>query len=197
MNTQERDDKELLAFISEHDREALEILYDRYSGTVYSVAMHMLRDPGAAEEVTQDVFFNVWRRAGSYNMQRGSPRAWLFSIAHHRTIDELRRRRRDTTQIQRGVDLTNKPSDTVSENPLEYASSQFQNNYLKDALHNLRPEQRQVVELAYFGGLTHSEIAAKLDQPLGTVKTRMRLALKKLREVLGSQNIREWVDGGL
>ena len=189
------DDKKVLALIVQSDREALGALYDRYGGAVYSLSMHMLRDSGAAEEVTQDVFFNVWRRASSYNAQRGSVTAWLFSIAHHRTIDELRRRRREQTRVQYGVDLSNKPSDGADD-PLDYATAQFEHGQLKDALLTLRTEQRQVVELAYFGGLTHSEIATRLGQPLGTVKTRMRLALKKLREVLGSQ-ILESADHGL
>ncbi len=199
MSAEERDDKQLdkqlLEQIVNRDRAALEALYDRYGNTVFSVAMHMLRDPGASEEVTQDVFFNVWRRAASYHSQRGSVTAWLFSIAHHRTIDELRKRRREQTHVQHGIDLTNRASDG-KDDPVDYANLQLEGGQLKDALHSLRPEQREVVVLAYFGGLTHSEIASKLDQPLGTVKTRMRLALKKLREVLGPQ-LREWADNGL
>ena len=188
MTYSERDDGQVLGLIADKDRAALECLYDRYSNTVYSLAMHMLRDPGAAEEVTQDVFFNVWRRAVSYDSQRGSVTAWLFSIAHHRTIDELRRRRRERTHVQPGVDLSNKPSENGSYgDPLKYTSGQFDRGQLEEAMVTLRPEQREIVMLAYFGGLTHSEIANRLGQPLGTVKTRMRLALKKLREVLGPQ----------
>ena len=191
---EERDDQEVLALIAERDREALGALYDRYAGAVYSLSMRMLRDPGAAEEVTQDVFFNVWRRASSYRAQRGSVTAWLFSIGHHRTIDELRRRRREQTHVQQGVDLTNKPGDG-SNDPVDYAALQMVGSQLDKALHALRPEQRQVVVLAYFSGLTHSEIASHLGQPLGTVKTRMRLGLKKLREVLGPRT--QWADHGL
>ena len=110
MTYSERDDGQVLGLIVDKDRGALECLYDRYSNAVYSLAMHMLRDSGAAEEVTQDVFFNVWRRAASYDSQRGSATAWLFSIAHHRTIDELRRRRREQKHVQPGVDLSNMPS---------------------------------------------------------------------------------------
>ena len=195
VNHEVGEDQQLLASISGRKREALEALYDRYANAVYSQAMHMLRDSGAAEEATQDVFFNVWRRASSYRAERGSVRAWLFSIAHHRTIDELRRRRREQTRLQFGVDLNNRPSDG-GDDPLEYTKAQFERGRVQDALHTLRPEQREVVVLAYFGGLTHSEIAKRLEQPLGTVKTRMRLALKKLREVLGPQ-IQESPDHGL
>jgi RNA polymerase sigma-70 factor (ECF subfamily) len=178
------DDGELLSMIQQQDRGALEALYDKYGGAVYSLAMRMLSDSGAAQEVTQDTFFNVWRRASSYHSQRGKVTSWLFSIAHHRTIDELRRRRRVQSQVQDGVDLTNKPSEGADD-PVAYATAQYERSQLKDALHTLRVEQREVVELAYFGGLTHSEIAKHLDQPLGTVKTRMRLGLRKLREALG------------
>lgn len=186
MNEEVRDDQQLLTLIVSRDRGALAALYDRHSGKVYSLAMHMLRDVGAAEEVTQDVFFNVWRRASSYSDQRGKVTTWLFRIAHNRTIDELRRRQREQTHVQHGVDLAAQPSED-GDGPTEYATFQFESGILKGALSTLRPEQREIVVLAYFGGLTHSEISNKLAQPLGTVKTRMRLALKKLREVLGTE----------
>ncbi len=186
MSYEDLDDSQLLSMIQQKDRGALEALYDKYGGAVYSLAMRMLSDSGAAQEVTQDTFFNVWRRASSYHSQRGKVTSWLFSIAHHRTIDELRRRRRDQSQVQHGVDLTNKPSDGADD-PVAYATAQYERSQLKDALHTLRVEQREVVVLAYFGGLTHSEIAKHLNQPLGTVKTRMRLGLRKMREALGPQ----------
>jgi RNA polymerase sigma-70 factor (ECF subfamily) len=181
----------LLSLIEEKDRQALEALYARYSGPVFSLAMQMLRDAGAAEEVTQDAFFNVWRRAASYRSDRGKVTAWLFSIAHHRVIDEVRRRkRREQAQSSQDVDLLSQPADD-SGDPARFAIGQMRRSEIKEALSGLRPEQRDVVILAYYGGLTHSEIAKKLDQPLGTVKTRMRLALKKLRDIMGPQ-AREW-----
>ena len=171
-------DVDLMARITDG---AVEALYDRYSSAVYSFVMRMLRDTGAAEEVTQDAFWNLWRRAASYRAQRGSVSSWLFTIAHHRAIDELRRRKRhQQAQAPGEVDMENQPSDD-STDPVRYADAQFQRGQVQDALAVLRPEQKEVVVLAYYGGLTHSEIAAKLDQPLGTVKTRMRLALRKLR----------------
>ena len=194
---EDTDDAQLMTLIAEQSRPALETLYVRYSNTVYSLAMHMLRDGGKAEEVTQDAFFNVWRRAGSYNSGRGSVTAWLFSIAHNRTIDELRKRRRDQSHVQHGVDLTNKAEESDGgSDPMRYATLQFDKGQLKEALFTLRPEQREIVVLAYFGGLTHSEISKQLGQPLGTVKTRMRLALKKLRSVLGPRYL-ERADIGL
>jgi RNA polymerase sigma-70 factor (ECF subfamily) len=190
-----RDDEQLLMLIVAKDRDALEALYDKYASAVFSLAMHMLRDPGASEEVTQDVFFNVWRRASSYHAQRGSVKSWLFSVAHHRTIDELRRRRREQPEVQRDFDLNNSPSDD-SGDPVAQVTTKLDGGQLRDALEALRPEQREVVMLAYFGGLTHSEIARQLGQPLGTVKTRMRLALKRLKEVLGPR-IQESADHGV
>ena len=187
-------DEELVDLVAEHRREALELLYERYSGAVYSLAMQMLKDPGAAEEVAQDTFFNVWRRATSYKSDRGKVTAWLFSIGHHRIIDELRRRRRDQSQVAQDIETIQQHPEDESADPTAYADQRMRKRYIKDALDALRPEQREVVMLAYYGGLTHTEIAAKLDQPLGTVKTRMRLALKKLREMMGPQ-AREWADG--
>lgn len=109
-------DQDLLVHIERGKREALEVLYERYSGAVYSLAVHMLRDRGAAEEVAQDAFFNVWRRASSFRPERGKVTAWLFSIAHHRVIDEVRRRRRrEQTQVFHDVDLINQPADDTGD----------------------------------------------------------------------------------
>ena len=186
------EDRELMSLIEEQDREALEALYARYSGPVFSLAMQMLRDAGAAEEVTQDAFFNVWRRASSYRSDRGKVTAWLFSIAHHRVIDEVRRRkRREQAHSSQDVGLLSCLADD-SGDPERFAIGRMRRSEIKEALSGLRPEQRDVVILAYYGGLTHSEIAKKLDQPLGTVKTRMRLALKKLRDLTGPQAQEEW-----
>ena len=192
----ELSDEDLLGLIDLKSKVALEALYDRYSGAIYSLAVRMLRDAGAAEEVTQDAFFNVWRRASSYRRDRGKPSSWLFSIGHHRIIDEVRRRRRrEQTQVHHGVELIDQPADDTND-LAKFAGLQMQRSVLKDALSTLRVEQREIVVLAYYGGLTHSEIARKLGQPLGTVKTRMRLALKKLRQVLEPQ-AQEWAEHGL
>ena len=185
-------DQELVLEIAESNRRALEELYARFSGPIYSLAVRMLRDPGAAEEVTQDTFFNVWKQAGSYKPERGKVTAWLFSICRHRVIDEIRRRkRREQTHVHQDVELADQPADDTND-PTRFANLRMQRGMLKEALSKLRAEQRVVIELAYFGGLTHSEIASRLGQPLGTVKTRMRLGLRKLREVVGPQ-AREWV----
>ena len=184
MNYELAEDKDLISGIRDRDRMALETLHSRYSGAVYGLAMRMLRDAGAAEEVAQDTFFNIWRRAGSYAAPRGSVTAWLFGIARNRAIDELRKRRRAADRFQNGVDLSNKPAETRDSDPAEYAAVMHESRRVREALDELRPEQRQVVALAYFAGMTHTQISKELGQPLGTVKTRMRLAIKKLRRAL-------------
>ena len=184
MKYNQAEDRSLIDGISRRDLDSLDALYSRYGGPVYAIALRMLRDPGASEEVTQDTFFNVWRRANSYRSDRGSVTGWLFSIAHHRAIDELRKRSREYGKLQYGLDLDNRPSESRSDDPAECAALQFAGNCITEALTTLRPEQREVVVLAYFSGLTHSEISQRLGTPLGTVKTRMRLAMKKLREAL-------------
>ena len=186
MNYELAEDKDLIGAIQDRDRMALEALHARYSGAVYGVAMRMLRDAGAAEEVAQDTFFNIWRRAGSYDAPRGSVTTWLFGIARNRAIDELRKRRRTADRVSLGVDLSNKPAETRGSDPAEYAEILHEGRRVREALAALRPEQRQVVALAYFAGMTHTQISRELDQPLGTVKTRMRLAIKKLRRALES-----------
>ena len=181
------DDEELVSLIGAQDRLALEEFYARYSSPVFSMAMQMLGDAGASEEVTQDAFFNVWRRAASYRPDRGKVSTWLFSIAHHRVIDETRRRRRhEETQSPHDVQLLAEQSDEAGD-PSGFVIKQMRRSKIKEALSSLRPEQRDVVVFAYYGGLTQSEIAEKLDQPLGTVKTRMRLGLRALKEVMGPQ----------
>ncbi|MDA1256229.1 MAG: sigma-70 family RNA polymerase sigma factor [Chloroflexi bacterium] len=176
-------DEALLAHIVDADRLALECLYQRYSTRVFSLSYRMLSDQGASEEVTQDVFLNVWRRAGSYKPGRGKFTTWLFGIAHHRAIDELRKRTRGRQRSNENVDdYINLESPEVLPADAAVANSEYAT--VREALMQLPEPQRAVIELSYFGGLTQAEIADKLDQPLGTVKTRMRLGLKKLRTAL-------------
>ena len=186
LNYQGLTDLELLAQISKQDREALATLYDRYGRRVFALAVRILNDPVGSEEVTQDVFMSVWRRGASYTSKKGKFTTWMFSIAHNRTIDELRKRRRDRSRenddIEDHYDL--KSSDI---SPADAAVAQSEYAKVKAAMDNLPEEQKSVVELSYFKGLTQTEIATKTGQPLGTVKTRMRLALKKLRVALSAE----------
>ena len=179
----ELSDAALLARISQSDRQALEALYDRYGRRVFALAARVLNDPEASEEVTQDVFLSVWRRVDSYRPGKGKFTTWLLTIAHNRTIDELRRRRRDLNRNSSDVgDHQNIHGDAPL--PADQIVAESEYAMLRRAMANLPREQRRVVEMSYFGGLTQTEISEQTGQPLGTVKTRMRLALKKLREWL-------------
>ncbi len=186
LNDEGLEDLELLAKIGGQDREALSTLYDRYGRRVFALAVRILNDPVGSEEVTQDVFMSVWRRGATYTREKGKFTTWLFSIAHNRTIDELRKRRRDRSRqnddIEDHYDL--KSSDI---SPADAAVAQSEYAKILAVMEDLPVEQKTVVELSYFKGLTQTEIAEKTGQPLGTVKTRMRLALKKLRKALSAE----------
>jgi RNA polymerase sigma-70 factor (ECF subfamily) len=176
-------DEVLLAKIAEKDRLALGALYDRYGRRVFALSARMLNDPQSSEEVTQDVFMSVWRRVTSYKPGRGKFTTWLFSIAHNRTIDELRKRMRDRSRDNQNIDdHINIKEETAL--PVEQVIAQSEFEMVKQAMQGLPAEQRRVVEMSYFGGYTQVEISEMTGQPLGTVKTRMRLALRKLREAL-------------
>ena len=178
------DDRQLLQRIVEQDRDALDVLYSRYVTPIYSMALHMLKQPPLAEEVTQDVFLNIWLKASSFNSEKGQPRSWIMSVAHHRVIDVIRSRRRTATMTDpEGYDTLGRlPSGTPS------VESQVQQNLDRElimgALATLPENQRQVILLAYFEGYSQSEMAEFLSEPLGTVKTRVRLAMQKLRTAL-------------
>ena len=180
----EPDDRELLQRIVAQDKDALDVLYGRYITPVYSMALHMLKQAPLAEEVTQDVFMNIWLKASSFNAERGQPRSWIMSVAHHRVIDVIRSRRR-TAQM-----TDPEGYDTLERLPAGGASveSQVQQNLdrerIMQALANLPENQRQVILLAYFEGYSQSEMAELLSEPLGTIKTRVRLAMQKLRAAL-------------
>lgn len=173
-------DEELIDRIARRDERALEQLYDRYGRAAYSLVLRILRDPGRAEEVAQEVFLKVWRQPGSYVPGRGAFATWLMSVAHHRAIDELRARRHATVPIDDPENgAAELPSDGLD--PAELAWLGERRVAVRAALAELPPPQRAAIELAYYGGLTQREIADRLGEPLGTVKTRMRLAMQKLR----------------
>ena len=182
--SQEPDDRRLLQRIVDKDRDALDILYSRYVTSVYSMALNMLKQPPLAEEVTQDVFLNVWLKAASFNSERGQPRSWIMSVAHHRVIDVIRSRRRTASVTDpEGYDtLERLPSGGAS------VETQVERNLDRErigrALATLPDSQREVIVLAYFEGFSQSEMAELLSLPLGTIKTRVRLAMQKLRTVL-------------
>ena len=175
---------QLIQRAAAQDREAFSQLYDRFSSLVFSLAMRMLRAQSDAEDLLQEVFMQVWRQAGSYSQERGSPEAWIINIARSRAIDKLRAiRRRDKSFI-----LTDDPAAAESPDNVESAVGESEAKLaMNSALANLPEAQRRVLELAYFSGLSQSEIAEHLAEPLGTVKTRMRAAIQRLRGMLGTQ----------
>ena len=178
------DDHQLMQLITQMDKDALEVLYTRYQTPVYSLAIFMLKQPALAEEVTQDTFLNIWLKASSFNAERGQPRGWIMSVAHHKMIDLIRSRKRTIVNTDPAdyetLDLLpdgGVPTETQVQQSLE-------RERIMRALETIPENQREVIMLAYFGGLSQSEMAEKLDQPLGTIKTRVRLAMQKLRTVL-------------
>lgn len=179
------DDQLLIAAVARGESHALEVLYDRYSGVVYRLAFRMLKHREQSEEIVQEVFWRVWRRSGSFERERGRVAQWIFGIAHNLCIDEMRRMRarpnpvyddEDHPVIQQLID------DQVDVPAAAWASEQ--RRVIVSALASLPSAQREAIELAYFGGLSHQEIADQLDRPLGTIKTRVRLGLQKLGSIL-------------
>lgn len=178
-------DQELIALVQQiarNDQSALAALYDATNRLAYGLILRVLGDASTAEEVLLDVYTQVWRQAANYDTGRGSPLAWLMTIARTRAIDRLRSGWQDK-QRKEPLDLLN-DRETNAASPEEATVNAEMQRFVRTALGELSPEQREVIELAYYGGLSHSEIAAKLNQPLGTVKTRTRLGMIKLREAL-------------
>lgn len=175
-------DDALLALISRGDTRAFEIIYERHCGPAFSLAHRLCSDRATAEEVTQDAFLALWRTVRSYDASRGSCRTWILVIVRHRAIDALRRGGRHSRQRASDEGLEERvraPLSTEGE-----VTRREQRTEVQEALRELPAAQRRVIELAYFGGLSHAEIAGLLGDPIGTVKGRMRLALTKLRPLV-------------
>ncbi len=184
MDYSKLDDVALIGLIEREHTEALSVLYDRYSRLVFSLAMHLLGDQATAEEVTLDVFTRVWEKAGMYRADKAKVSTWLASIARYHAIDILRRQ--GSRPEQNSVALTEVTADALlsADGPEEATELTLQRQRVRAAITGLPADQQQVLSLAYFSGLTHREIAEKLGEPLGTVKTRIRLAMQKLRQAL-------------
>jgi len=174
------DDRGLIARIQGRDADSLALLYDRFSARLMGLASRILGDTGEAEEVLQEVFLWVWRSAGAYDPARGTVLAWLLVATRSRSIDRLRTRRPAQRAGLRAVDEV---PDAASREDVEADSAGREwESLCRSAIAELPDEQRRALELAYFDGLTHQEISEKTATPLGTVKTRVRLGLMKLRE---------------
>ena len=181
-------DDELMRRLFYRDRRALEAILDRYGDLVYATALRVLRDPHLAEDISQEIFVRLWRKPDSYVAERGRFLTWLISVSRNRAVDEVRSRGR------RQRYETASPEEQERELPAGNANDPAINAQLAEearavraALAGLPGEQRQVIELAYFGGFTQQEISQKLGQPLGTVKTRIRLGMQKLRATLAPE----------
>lgn len=172
-------DTTLVARVARGDVGAFTVLYERYARVILAMAAHTVGRTDA-EEVVQDVFLRLWNRAGQFDGARGSFSAWFMTIARHRVVDELQRRRKGPVAVEAVHELlsANSGGELVEEPALT------DRRFVLDAVRALPEEQRRVLVLAYFGGMSQSAIAAHLDLPLGTVKTRIRLGLQKLRESL-------------
>jgi RNA polymerase sigma-70 factor (ECF subfamily) len=181
------DDEALVQRVTARDAQAFAELYDRYADLVYSVTLRVVADPALAQDMTQDVFLRVWRTPAAYDPARGRFVSWLVSVARNRAVDEVRmrgrRRLREVGDSAAGED----PPDGRAEDPQLAVQVQADRLAVRRALATLPEDQRVAIEMAYFSGLTQQEIAERLQQPLGTIKTRTRLAMKKLRVALGTE----------
>lgn len=176
----EPSDEELLVALGRDELGALDALYERHHRLALALATRMLGHRESAEDVVQEVFLAVWRQAGRYRSERGSVKTWLLAMVHHRSIDRLRRR-----SSGESAELGEQLEDVRAVPVWQQAFEQIRGEQIAAALAALPPEQRATIELAYFGGKSQSEIAALQGVPLGTIKGRTRLALDKLRGLLG------------
>lgn len=177
------EDVALIRRMCDADETALVALYDRWMRSLYSLVFHLLKDADEAEDVVEETFWQAWRKASSYEPSRGAVSTWLLTIGRRRALDRLRakgrRREESMTDVRELADVASPMSD-----PSQSVESSERRAQVLTALSGLPDEQREVLELGYFRGLSQTEIADLTGQPLGTVKTRMRLALQKLREPL-------------
>jgi len=177
-------DETLFLLIARAKPDALDELYNRYNRMIFGLALNMVGDHATAEEITLDVFTRVWERAETYRPDRAKVSTWLISVARHHSIDVLRRR--GTRPEQYSVSWNEASSNIAYDgnNPEQATEAALRRERILAAIARLPADQKQVLSLAYFAGYTHSQIAETLDQPLGTVKTRIRLAMQKLRQML-------------
>jgi RNA polymerase sigma-70 factor (ECF subfamily) len=176
-------DEDLMVLVGEGEARAFEIVFDRHGGPAFSLAYRMCGRRAVAEEVVQEAFLSLWRSGARYDRTRGSVRSWVLGVVHNRAVDSLRRHlARDSRNVADDgiIERMAAPELTDAE-----AARREESNAVRGALGELPAEQRQVIELAYFGGFTHTQIADMLGTPVGTIKGRMRLGLSKMRLLLG------------
>jgi RNA polymerase sigma-70 factor (ECF subfamily) len=177
-------DNGLVALCARGDRDALAALYDRYGRAAYSLARRILKDANLAEDAVQEAFLAIWKQAGRFDARRARPSTWILSVAHHKAIDIVRR---ETVRRADGEDgLRDVAGD---ENVPRDAWLSLQRAHVQEALAQLPDPQREVIELAYFAGFTQSELADRLSEPIGTIKSRTHTALARLRELLEARGL--------
>lgn len=181
------DDERLLAQVAAGDHGAFEAMYDRFSGIAYSVAMAVLRDVGAAEDATQECFVRVWRSADSFDEGKSSAKTWITTIAHRCSLDSLRRRSARAPQVSDGEVALHTVADAADTEA--HALETVASASLTAILLRIPAVERAVIDLAYMGGFSHSEIAARLDIPVGTVKTRLYHGTRRLRALMSPEEV--------
>jgi RNA polymerase sigma factor (sigma-70 family) len=179
-------DEALLSLVGSSDDQALAELYDRYGRVAYGVALRILRDEALAQDAVQEAFLGIWRSANRFLADRAKASTWILTLVHRRSVDLVRREDR-----RRGEPLERAPEPVAPSTAEDEVALGFQRRVVQDALSRLSPEQREALELGYYGGLTQRELAERLDQPLGTIKTRMFTGLSRLRDLLAQAGLEE------
>jgi len=174
-------DEWISELLAQGSPEGIEALYDRYGRLAFSLSLRILGDGGSAEDVVQEAFLAIWRRGASFRPDRGSLRTWVCSVVHHRSVDRLRGR---SGRARQDLPLESAPPEARLSDTWEQVAAELERQDIRKALDGLPGEQRQTIELAYFGGYSQTEISDLMRVPLGTVKGRTRMALRKLRGVL-------------
>jgi RNA polymerase sigma factor (sigma-70 family) len=179
-------DEALLSLVASSDEQALAELYDRFGRVAYGLALRILRDEALAQDAVQEAFLAIWRNADRFLAERAKASTWILTLVHRRAVDLVRREDR-----RRAEPLESAPEPAAAETVEDEAALGFQRRVVQEALRRLPPEQREALELGYYGGLTQSELAERLDQPLGTIKSRMFTGLNRLRDLLAQAGLEE------
>jgi RNA polymerase sigma factor (sigma-70 family) len=179
-------DEALLSLVASSDDAALAELYDRFGRVAYGLALRILRDEALAQDAVQEAFLAVWRSADRFLAERAKASTWILTFVHRRSVDIVRREER-----RRGEPLERAPEPASPETAEDKATLDYKRRAVQEALRRLPPEQREALELGYYGGLTQSELAERLDQPLGTIKSRMFAGLTRLRDLLAQAGLEE------
>ena len=180
-------DEALLALAAREDEQALAELYDRYGRVAYGLALRIVRDPALAEDAVQEAFLTVWRTAGSFRSDRAKPSTWILTLVHRRAVDVVRREERRRAAPLEGTEEPDEGA-LAADEEIELSDRR---RLVQEALRRLPDEQREALELAYYGGLTQSELAERLSVPLGTIKSRMFTGLRRLRDLLAEAGLDE------